>query len=64
MESKVRRNFKFTWVKSSESDADFWMKREFKPNGDLQYKFMLCYVDDLIHMGFYLKEDIDALNMI
>ena len=40
------------------------MKRDFKPNGDPYYKYMLCYVDDLLHIGFKPKEDMDALNMI
>ena len=50
--------------KSSEVDADVWMKREFNPNRYLYYKYMLCYVDDLLHIGFKPKEDMDALNMI
>ena len=25
---------------------------------------MLCYVDDLLHIGFNPKEDMDALNII
>ena len=28
------------------------------------YKYTLCYVDDLLHIGFNPKEDTDALNMI
>ena len=40
------------------------MKRDFNPNGDPYYKYMLCYVDDLLHIGFKPKEDMDALNMI
>ena len=40
------------------------MKRDFKPNGDPYYKFMLCYVDDLLHIGFNTKEGMDALNMM
>ena len=40
------------------------MKRDLKPNGDPYYKYMLCYVDDLLHIGFKPKEDMDALNMI
>ena len=40
------------------------MKQEFNPNGDLYYKYMLCYVDDLLHIGFNPKEDMDVLNMI
>ena len=40
------------------------MKQYFKPNGDPYYKFMLCYVDDLLHICFKPNEDTDALNMI
>ena len=40
------------------------MKWDFNPNGDLYYKYMLCYVDELLHIGFNPKEDMDALNMI
>ena len=50
--------------KSSEADADVWMKRDFNPNGDHCYKYMLCYVDDLLHIFFNQKEDIYVLNMI
>ena len=40
------------------------MKQDFKPNLDHYYKYMLLYVDDLLHIGFNPKEDMDALNMI
>ena len=50
--------------KSSESDADVWMKRDFNTNEDLYYEYMLCYVDDLLHIDFNTKEDMDALNII
>ena len=30
--------------KSSEVDADVCMNRDFKPNGDPYYKYMLCYL--------------------
>ena len=40
------------------------MKQEFKPNVHPYYKYMLCYVDDLLHIGFKPKVDMDALNMI
>ena len=33
------------------------------PDGDPYYKYMLCYVDDLVHIGFKPKEDMDALNV-
>ena len=40
------------------------MKRDIKPIVDTYYKYMLCYVDDLLHIGFYPKEDMVALNTI
>ena len=40
------------------------MKRDFNTNGDPYYKYMLCYFDELLHMGFNPKADTDALNMI
>ena len=40
------------------------MNQKFNPNVDLYYKYMLCYIDDLIHIGFKPKEDIGLLNMI
>ena len=50
--------------KSSKADADVCMKRYFNKNGYPYYKYMLCYVDDLLHICFKPKEDMDALNMI
>ena len=41
--------------KSSEADDYIWMNQDFKPNGDSYYKYMLCYVDDLLHIGFNTK---------
>ena len=46
--------------KPSEADTDVWMKQYFKPNRDPYYKHILCYVDDLLHIGFNPKEDMDA----
>ena len=63
-ERKVSRKFEVTWVKSSEVDADVWMKWDFKPKGDPYYNYMLCYVDDLLHIVFNPKEDPDDLNLI
>ena len=40
------------------------MKRDFKPNGYQYYNYMLCFVDDLLHIGFKPKEEMDALDMI
>ena len=40
------------------------MKQNFNKNGDPYYKYMLCYVDYLLHIDFNPKKDMDALNMI
>ena len=40
------------------------MKRDFNPNVYPYYKYMLFYVDDLLHIGFKPKEYMDALNMV
>ena len=61
---KLLETFMSLGYKSSEAEADVWMKQDFKPNGDLYYNYMLCYVDNLLHIGFNPKEDMDALNMI
>ena len=62
--SKLVEILKSLGYKSFEADTDIWMKRDFHPNGDPYYKYMLCYFDDLLHIGFNPKEDMDALNMI
>ena len=36
--------------KLSEADSDVWMKQVFKTNVYPYYKYMLCYVNDLLHM--------------
>ena len=50
--------------KSSEVDADVWMKQDCNPNEEPYYKYILCYVDDLFCIGFKPKEYMDVLNMI
>ena len=40
------------------------MNWDFNTNGDPYYKYILCYVDDLIQMGFNPKEDMDAFNLM
>ena len=50
--------------KSSEEDADVWMKRDFKPKGHPYYKYIIFYVDNFLHVYFKQKEDMDALIMI
>ena len=50
--------------KSPDAYDDVWMTRDFKLNGDPDYKYMLFYVDDLFRIGLNPKEDMDVLNMI
>ena len=40
------------------------MNKYFKPNIEPHYKYMLCYVYDLLHIDFEPKQDIDVLNLI
>ena len=40
------------------------MKQDFEPNGNPYYKYMLYYVDELLHISFNPKEGMDALNII
>ena len=53
--AKIAEKLMSLGYKSSEADADVWMKLDFKPNGDLYYKYMLCYVDNLLHIGLNTK---------
>ena len=50
--------------KSSEEDADVCMKQDFKPKVNPYYKYIVCYVDDFLHIYFEPKEDMDALDII
>ena len=61
---KLAETLMLLGYKSSEAYANVWTKRDFKPNVYPYYKYMLCYVDYLIHIGFKPKEEMDALNTI
>ena len=41
--------------KSPNVYADVWVKWDFKPNRGTDYKYMLCYVDDLLYISFMPK---------
>ena len=49
---------------SSKTDIYVWIKWYFKINREHYYKYMLCYIDDLLRIFFKPKEDMDALNLI
>ena len=52
---KLAKTLKSLGYKSSEEDADVCIKRYFNPNGYPYYKYMLFYVDDLLHICFNPK---------
>ena len=62
--SKLTEILKSLGYKSSEADYNVWIKCNFTPNGYPCYKCMIFYVDDLFHICFNPKEDMDALNII
>ena len=52
---KLEDLFKLIGYKSSVVDTDVWKKWDFNPNVDPYYKYMLFYIDDLIHICFNPK---------
>ena len=61
---KLAENLMSLGYKSSKANADVCMKHDLNPNRYPYYNYILCYVDDLIHIGFKPKEDMDVLNII
>ena len=62
--SKLAETLMLNGYKPSKADADVYMKRDSKLHVYPYYKYMLCYVDDLLHICFNPKEDMYMLNMI
>ena len=50
--------------RSTDSDPDFWIKRERTDNGTAYYKYMLVYVDDVLHLAKDAQEDMQKLNQV
>lgn len=46
----------------SEADPDVWIKKEIQPNGTINWKYMLVYVDDILHVAHDPKHDMDLLS--
>ena len=46
----------------TELDPVVWFKLDVNSSGDQYYKYMLVYVDTIIHLAHDLKEDMYALN--
>ena len=49
--SKLSETLRDMGYKHSESDPDVWMKGDVKPDGTPYYKYMLVYVDDILHIA-------------
>ena len=62
--AKLAETLKSFGYKSPNAYADVWIKWDFKPNIGTYYKYMLCYVDDLLDISFMPIEDMNALNLI
>ena len=50
--AKLKEMLKSLGKKIPKKDTDVWTMWYFNPNGDPYYKYMLCYVDDLLHIVF------------
>ena len=48
----------------SESDPDVWLKRDTKPDGMPYWKYMLIYVDDVLHIAHNPSVDMKSLNEV
>ena len=50
--------------RSTESEPDVWIKKVTTDNGTAYYKYMLIYVDDMIHFSKEAQEDMLKLNQV
>ena len=49
---------------SSEADPDVWLKKEHRPDGSVTWKYMLVYVDDILHVAKDPTVDMTRLNQV
>ena len=49
---------------SSQSDPDVWLKVASKGNGTPYYKYMLVYVDDILHIAENPVDDMKLINSV
>ena len=50
--------------RSTESDPDVWIKRETTENSTAYYKYMLVYVNGVIHLAKDSQEDMLKFNQV
>ena len=62
--SKLAETLRDLEYSSSEADPDVWLKKEVRPDGSLIWKYMLVYVDDILHIAHNTKVDMDLLHQV
>jgi hypothetical protein len=48
--------------KSSKADPDVWMCKPRKPNGDIYWEYVLCYVDDVLAISHTPRDIIESIS--
>ena len=56
--AKLAETINSMGYRSSDSDPVVWIKRETTENGTAYHKYMLVYVDDVLHLVKYAQEDV------
>lgn len=62
--SKLAETLRAMHYFPSEADPDVWLKKDVKPDGTPYWKYMLIYVDDVLHVAFDPTVDMAALNTV
>ena len=63
-QAKLAETLDSLGYKPTQSDPDVWLKKAVKPNGDEYYKYILVYVDDVLHLAHDPLEDMKRLNQV
>ena len=62
--AKLEETINSMGYRSTESDPDVWINRTTTENGIAYYKYMLLYVDDVLHLANNAQEDMLKLNQV
>ena len=52
------------WCSPRNSDPDLYLKKDMKPDESHYWKYMLVYVDDVLHISHDPNKDMDQLDSI
>ena len=50
--------------KATEPNPDVWMKKDFKESREPYYKYILIYIDDVLHIYAKGKSDMDKIGLV